>query len=154
MSDEQIINALKLIATKYGKPMASTIEQLFRNETRHFKSVNFAITLSPGMEATKDVIPYGWGSLKEFWTLYINYAPIGIHKQVENSSAMAEARKEPRKFIVFQNLESSMMSVAFIINKRGGDGGSWFSVDDATLRKKYNDILKTIIPRFVNANIK
>lgn len=154
MSDQDIIAALQKVNARYGKPFTAIVEQLFRNETAHFKSEGFAVSLSPGMEATVNVYPYGWSSLKDFWDGNKQYAPIGLHKEVENSSAMMAARKEPRTFIVFQNLEASMLSVAFLIAKRGGDGGSWFSVSDEAARAKYNAVLNSIIPRFTNANIK
>lgn len=149
MTDQEIILALRYVSNKYGIPFAKTIEQLFRNETRHFASGNFIKTYSPGMEAVVSSFPYGWSSAKDFWIENKNYTPIGIFKQVENSSAMLKSRGE-RKFIQFPSLEASMMTVAYIIDKRGGDGGSWFSVDNKVLRAKYNAEIAKIIPRFVN----
>lgn len=148
----QALAALRVVAAKYNKKTAATVEQIYRNETGHFKSGNFIKTLSPGMEAFSETEPYGWSSLKDFWEKNKNYAPTGIFKQVENSSGMLESRGE-RKFIVFPTIEASMMSVAFVIMSRGGDGGAWFSISDQAQRDKYNNYLAQINPRLVNANI-
>jgi len=147
--EEQILNCLQLIISKYGNDLAIQVEQVFRNETKHFKSGGFIETLSPGMEAFKEFQPYGWFVVDKFWKENPNYAPAGIIIKKENSSGMMESRGD-RRFLKFPNLEASFMTVAYILNSRGGDGGSWFSVTDATQRKKYNDFLKQIKPRFVN----
>ncbi len=151
MKDEEIISALKAVANTYGKPMAINVEKLFRNETRHFASGGFVRTLSPGMEAAAQIFPYGWSSLKNFWSANPNYAPIGLDKQVENSSAMLESRGE-RTFIKFPNITSAMMSVAELLKLRGGDPGTWFSnasdANGVAARAKYNGELSKIIARF------
>lgn len=148
--NEQIIAALKLIIAKYGKPLAIQVEELTRNETKHFASSGWVNNLCPGMEAFKEFQPYGWNVVDDFWKENPQYAPVKIVDQVENSSAMSASRG-PRHFLKFPTVEAALMTVAFIINSRGGDGGSWFSVTDAVARKKYNDNLKLIIPRFVNS---
>lgn len=154
MNDQDIINALKLVSDKYKRPLAIVIERIFRNETGHFKSGNFKITLSPGMEVSgKSIAPYGWTSLAGYWKDNIKHAPSGTYTQKENSSAMGKSLGN-KTFIVFSNIEASIMSVAFLINLRGGDGGRWFSNNDSSegeiVRKKYNDVLNGIIPRFCN----
>lgn len=147
---EQIISALNVVIEHYGKDIAKTIEQLFRNETRHFESENFAITFSPGMEAFTQNAPYGWPVVDQYWHENSNYAPVGVYDEKENNSAMANSRGI-RHFVKFANIEAAMMSVAFIIHQHGGDGGSWFSIADKQLRNKYNEYLTHIIPRFVNS---
>lgn len=149
ITDIDISNALKVVSSKYGMPLAKRIEQLFRNETRHFKSGNFLITLSPGMQATTSTLPYGWSSLSAFWKSNPKYAPIGLHIQKENDSAMAKSIGN-QTFMTFPSIEGSMMSVAELIHLRGDNAGSWFSKTDAALQKKYNDELDKIIPRFCN----
>jgi len=149
MKEEDLLNAFKLIVDKFGWQFASIIEQVFRNETNHFKSSNFLKTFSAGMEAFSDVEPYGWSSAKQYWRDNKAYAPVGIYKQVENSSAILDSRGV-RRFIQFASLEASLMTVAHIINIRGGNGGSWFSVTDKAAQAKYNAALNQIIPRFVN----
>lgn len=146
--EQQIIEALKLVIAKYGESLAIQVEQIFRTETTHFKSRGFTITLSPGMEAFTKKQPYGWVVAEQFWKDNKQYAPVGIHNQVENTSALAKSRGV-RSFIKFPSIEAAFMTVAFIIYARGGDGGAWFSINDKVFRKKYNDFLETIRPRFV-----
>ena len=57
MTDIEILASLKKVAILYGKEMAIKVESLFRNETKHFKSGNFLICFSPGMEATVETMP-------------------------------------------------------------------------------------------------
>jgi len=148
VSDNDIINAFKVAVSKYGKAHAARIEQLFRNETRHFKSGNFLTTLSPGMQATAPLLPYGWRSLDIFWTLNPQYAPTGIHIQTENTSALAKSIGA-QKFMIFPTIEGAVMSVCELIKLRGGNAGTWFS-NDPELQKRYNEELDKIIPRFTN----
>lgn len=151
ITDQDIINALIKVAAKYGNPFAARLEQLFRNETAHFKSDQFIICLSPGMQAVTNELPYGWTGLADFWKLYSGYAPTGIHIENENTSALAKA-SGAQKFMIFPTIEASMMSVAFNIKLHDNNFGAWFSTNP-DLQKKYVAILDTIIPRFVNANV-
>lgn len=105
------------------------------------------------MQATTTEFPYGWSSLAQFWKDHSEYAPTGLHLQNENNSSMAAARKQPQTFIIMPSIEGSMMSVSRVISSRGGNGGAWFSITDKAAQDKYNAVLKTIIPRFVNANV-
>jgi len=142
MDDLIILDSLKKVAIHYGKENAIKIEALFRNETKHFTSGNFLICYSPGMEATKDVMPYGWTSLAKFWKDKPEYAPIGIHKQVENSSRMMASRGE-RRFIKFPSLEAAMMTVAKRLSDKAWYTGAWAS-NNVDSQKKYADYLLKI----------
>lgn len=141
--------SIKRIGILYGKEMAIKIESLFRNETRHFASGNFLKTFSPGMEATIETFPYGWSSLSIFWKLHPECAPIGIHKQVENTSGLLKSRGE-RKFICFPNLDAAMITVAERIKAKGGDTGAWFS-NDPISQKKYREYLLKIKTPYANS---
>lgn len=147
MIKKEIELALDKVKSVYGLEHAKRLEQLFRNETAHFKSGNFGVTLSPGMEATKDEFPYGWTSLLQFWTVNPNYAPTGVFKKVENTSLLAKSRGV-RTFITFENCIASFMSVAHLIKLRGNNFGSWFSKNEVQ-KKKYNDELDKIKVRIV-----
>jgi hypothetical protein len=124
------------------------LEQLFRNETAHFKSGNFHITHAAGMEAFADNLPYGWTQLTEYWKINPQYTPTHLHSQIENTSALAKASAKPKRFIVFPNVEASMMSVAYVIKLRSSNFGAWFS-KNAVQQKKYNDELDKIKVRIV-----
>lgn len=151
ISDDIIIAALAKVGVTYGRETAVIVEQIFRTETKHFKSGNFIATLSPGMEATNDFSPYGWNKCNEFWINNPHYHPVGIFKQVDNDSALSKSKGE-RKFIRFDAIEDSMMTVADIVNKAGNNGGVWNS-NDLAIQKKYSDFLTSVKPRFVNSLI-
>ena len=149
MTDIEILASLKKVAILYGKEMAIKVESLFRNETKHFKSGNFLICFSPGMEATVETMPYGWSSLSSFWKQHPEYAPIGIYKQFENDSLMMKSRGE-RKFIKFPNLDAAMITVAERLKAKGGDTGAWAS-NDPTAQKKYREYLLKIKTPLANS---
>jgi len=148
MTDNEIISALTKVKDLYGKANAIKLEALFRNETAHFKSTNYVITFSPGMEATVDFMPYGWSSLAPFWKEHPEYAPVGIHKQVENNSRMMASRGE-RRFIKFPSVEAGMMTVAYRLSLKGWDTGAWASNDKAA-QDKYRAYLLGIKTPFAN----
>jgi len=153
--EKEIIAALTKIKDLYGKPAAIKVESLFRNETRHFKSGNYAATFSPGMEAVKKPdgsvlpYPYGWTSLRAFWDNHPNYKPVGLHHQVENDSAMMKSRGE-RAFIVFPSIEAGFMTVAERLRNKGWDTGAWASNDKAA-QDKYRNYLLGIKTPYANA---
>lgn len=142
-------NGLLKVADIYGTAHARRLEQLFRNETAHFKSKQFLAGHSPGMEAAKGAteFPYGWTSLKQYWTINPQYKPIGLHSMVENTSALAKGIGV-KQFIKFPSVEASMMSVAQLIMIRDGNFGKWFSKDPLFI-EKYNGELDKIIPRLI-----
>lgn len=152
ITDKEKIEALKKVLQMYGPEFAKDLESLFRCETEHFKSGNFIVTFSPGMEATKKVFPYGWTSLEKFWKHNAQYAPVGLHAQKENASAMSASRGV-RQFIMFPSLEAAMMSVAKRVELKGGNFGAWHT-NDADAQVKYIGHIRKAIPRFVNALIK
>lgn len=76
--------ALMKIYDLYGKEMAETIESIYRWEGKHFKSDQYKICGSPGMEVsgTKPAPNYGWdGSL---YKKNPEYTPIGLWESFEN----------------------------------------------------------------------
>ncbi len=148
VTDAEILKGLQKVKEVYGLSHAKRLEQLFRNETAHFKSGNFLKTLSPGMEVgSKTIYPYGWSSLIEFWEINPQYKPIGTYSQTENSSKLAQKRGV-RTFICFGSIEASMMSVAHLIKLRGGRFGAWFS-KNAVQQLNYEHELDKIKVRLI-----
>ena len=145
---EQNLKGLLKVQELYGKDFAQRLEKLYRNETAHFKSGNFAITHAPGMEAFGDTLPYGWVQLSDYWRMFPQYAPTHLHSQVENTSALAKASKNPKRFLVFPSVEASMMSVSYLIKLRSSNFGTWFSRNPTQIAN-YNKVLDTIKPRLI-----
>jgi len=149
VTESEIKAALQKVKSVYGLDHAKRIEQLYRNETAHFKSGNFLKTLSPGMEIGKGkfTFPYGWPSLVPFWMAYPHYKPVETFEQVENTSGLAKS-KGVKTFIVFKTIEASMMTVAELIHLRDGNFGSWFALEP-TAQANYVKVLDTIKARFI-----
>jgi len=145
--EKTIKDSLKELMKVHSIEFVKGIEQLFRNETGHFKSSLFPITWGAGMEAFAPEFPYGWTRLNIFWLDNKDYQPIGIHKMIENTSELQQSRGE-RKFIVFENLTASMMSVAKDIELIGGFG-AWFDNNKAD-QTAYEQTLNSIIPHYCN----
>lgn len=155
--EKEIIAAITKVNEAYGKPAAIKVEALFRNETRHFKSGNYAATFSPGMEAVKKPdgsalpYPYGWTSLREFWDQNPQYKPTGIHLQVENDSGQAKSRGE-RAFIKFPSVEAAFMTVAKRLQMKGWDTGAWFAdANHPDKQASYRDYITKIKTPYANA---
>lgn len=155
--EKAIIAALTKIKDLYRKPAAIKVEALFRNETRHFKSGNYAVTLSPGMEAVKRPdgsalpYPYGWTSLRKFWDENPQYKPTGLHLQVENDSGQAKSRGE-RAFIKFPSVEAGFMTVAKRLQDNGWDTGTWFANSNHPEKQaSYREYLTKIKTPYANA---
>lgn len=149
VTEAEIKSALIKVKEIYGKENAVKLEALFRNETKHFKSGNFQICFSPGMEATVETYPYGWSSLKGFWETNPMCKPIGIHKQVENTSGLLKSRGE-RKFIKFISVEAAMLTVAFRLNNKGWNTGAWFS-NDLNSQQAYSNYLTKVRTPIANS---
>ena len=141
---KDIQKALSEIISKYGRSAAETIERLFRLETRHFKSQQWLKANTPGMEVFNSNFPYGWSSLKKFTDV------TGIP---ENSFSKFSIRENgtgiEKTFVVFPNAYDSMMFVAYLLNSRGWNAGSWYSRDKAK-QNEYAESLQSIIPRITN----
>ncbi len=149
MNEVEIKKALRYLLNEGGHSVAFVkgIEQLFRNETRHFQSSAFLQTFGAGMEATVPEFPYGWHRLEKFWLDNRNYQPIGVFKMVENTSELQVSRGS-RVFVKFPDLTSSMMTVAKNVELLGSFG-AWFNNLEKD-RTAYEQTLNSIIPRYTN----
>lgn len=155
--EKEIIAAIAKVKGLYGKPSSIKVEAVFRNETRHFKSGNFAKTYSPGMEAVKrpdgSVLPYpyGWTSLRTFWDENPQYKPTGLYMQVENDSGQAKSRGE-RAFIKFPSVEAAFITVAKRLQMKGWDTGAWFAdANHPDKQAQYRDYISRIKTPYANA---
>lgn len=150
MIDQNLIKeAFKEGADIYGIDKMKIAECLIRNETAHFTSGNYLVTLSPGWQATTESLPYGWTSLAQFWNENPDLAPTGIHLQVENNSDIGKSQGV-QKFMIFPSVRAGVLSLCKLLDIRSWNAGTWCSTNKG-LQDKYNEDLTHIIPRFVNA---
>lgn len=132
--------ALKAIADKYGKDIAKTVEQMFRLETNHFKSLAYVRTKGAGMQATKNEFPYGWTSFTSLWKDE-NLRPTGLTTLNDNQTS------QPIQFIIFPSVEAGMTAVADYLTRHRA--GNWNGTETARM-EEYERRLNTIVPRITN----
>lgn len=135
-----IINALKDIKDKYGLDTAQMVEKIYRLETGHFGSTQFANTFSPGMEKHRDNYPFGWTSMENFWNS-INFTP-AFYTMSENKTGITKT------FVKFPNVKLAMESLAYYIKKYNPE--RWYSLDPVK-QAEYRATLAKINPRIINS---
>lgn len=119
------------------------LEQLYRNETAHFKSGQFQSTYSPGMEAFSSKFPYGWTTLnKLLWSKNKKVAPYALSHHIENETGKSKF------FLKFPNLYSAMLANLTMARAYKDKGGfyRWWSTKPEK-QKIYKERLDSIIPR-------
>jgi hypothetical protein len=119
-----------------------------RWETAHFKSGQFALTYSPGMEIPDGIkkFPYGWTSLAKFWEANPKFAPVGWVSMNENAGKTADDNID--RFIKFPTFKAALFTLCERLKKLGNNAGGWYS-NDLTLQAEYEDKLRTVKNRFV-----
>lgn len=140
LDEAAIKDALQKIKAKYGAAIAQMVERIYRLETRHFKSVQFLATGSPGMEKHSAKYPYGWASMKPIWDANPQYRPTGFFTMPENVTGKVKT------FIKFPSIEAGMFSLAEYLLKY--PAGRWYSTLPHE-QAKYTASLNSIKPKFV-----
>jgi len=118
--------------TKYNKPFAQILEQMYRLETAHFQANIYKNTMGAGGLAFKNTKPYGHAT-----KLFTGVNAIGIYKSANGLS-----------YISFATLEDGVQFLANYLLKNGTDnvinrvkrwgGGNDTSAQDAYLSKVAN----------------
>ena len=146
---ESIKNALATIKQRHGREVAKRVEQLYRKETRHFESGQFKKTLSPGMEPapqTNSVFPFGWNSLR----IFASQNNLNANQFYIAGPFTEGGTGRQKKFIGFPNLVTAMEFLVFMINRRGGNWGKWYSLNEADAAR-YQNSLNQISTPIVNS---
>jgi hypothetical protein len=142
--------ALKKALDYYSREIVENCEKIYRLETNNFLSGQFSSSYSAGMNPAfngKDwslTFPYGWNSLKDFWTNNPHWAPIGVKNFMENSTGHVIP------FISFDGPEGGVMTLCEILKMRGNEPGSYFSTDSAKAAE-YEQKLDSINPSWTEA---
>lgn len=120
------------------------IERLFRLETGHFKSGQFADGFAAGMVASSSIYPFGWNSLSEWANLR------GYSQNMFGTSQTFTVGGNNYKYVKFPDVYKSIDFVTwFIKNKRSGDVGKWYVLDtNSQGYKDYVHYLKNIKLRY------
>ena len=138
----QIKKSLKEIEEIFGKEVTRNVEKIYRLETRNFSSGGFLKTNGAGMIAVKKDFPYGWTSLKKFWTEQPNHKPKKV-LNIKTNVTQQIGSGDVRGFLVFPSLFAGMFALAFMLQKRGNDVGSWYSTNEAQ-KEHYRNLISKI----------
>jgi hypothetical protein len=153
-TEADAVPALAKVKAVYGKDMAVLIEKVARWETAHFKSKQYQLTGTGGMEAFGSAPYYGW--FAPFFVANPSYAPIGTTAMLENKGLSAEGGNaqsaKPKVFVIMPSVEAWMMFLADYSTRYKSSGGiaRWYSTDPAN-QKLYMDKLATVSPKIVNS---
>lgn len=152
-TEQDARTALAAVAAKYGKNTAALIEKVARLETSHFKSRQYQLTGTGGMEAHGNAPYYGWYS--PFFIANPGYTPVGTTDMLEGKGASeiggnAQSTK-PKSFVIMPSVEAWMMFLADYADRYKNAGGilRWYSTN-AAAQAIYQKSLNGIIPRIVN----
>jgi hypothetical protein len=140
-TEDEFVKALPKVLAKFGRDIARRVEQIYRVETAHFKSLQFRKTGSPGMEAHGVPPYYGWHV--PFFVANPSYTPLGTFTMPENNTGISKT------FIVMPSVEAAMMFLADYI-KRHNNAARWYSTNPAS-QERYIATLNSVIPRHTNA---
>jgi len=125
-TEQDAKDAILNIEKKYGKEMAQTVEKMARLETNHFKSSQFKLTGTAGMEAG------AWGK----------YLP-----DVKQTIMLKDPVLGMRPFLVWNPMEFFIF-LAEYIKRYNGNYGRWNSTNPDK-QKKYIATVNTVKSRFV-----
>lgn len=144
--------ALRTIYNKYGKDMAVIIERMYRDETRHFQSMQYRRCGTGGMEAFGQPPYYGWDA--KFFEAAPEFSPIGIWEAFENKGMSTQGGNQQvtdrkKRFVVLPSVLAGMEYKVSYINKHGGNWARWHSTD-TSVQSVYRTHIEAIRAKFVN----
>lgn len=145
LNDKQFV--FKQVAKKFGKPIATNVERIYRLETGHFLK-GFDNVYGAGMHPSKGTFPYGWNSLKMFWLNYPQYKPSGVVGKKEGKGLLGDGGGE-KLYLKFPNFMAGAMTVAKRMQLVGNNPGAWFS-SQPDRQISYNNAIGKITPEYVN----
>lgn len=122
-------NAIREVNKIYGKDMAQLVERIMRLETNHFKSGQYRLTGSAGMEVGK------WANI-----------PKGATDGYIEIDDTAKVGME--KFIVWHSVTDFAKYLAEYIKRYNGNYARWNALDEK-LQEQYRKKVMSVKPRFI-----
>lgn len=124
--------ALLEIERLKGKERAQLIERIFRDETAHFKSKQYQLTGSSGMEKGN------WTNLDESKLTYITM----------NDNHPDQVKVKARIFIKWNSVLDAMLYLSDYIDRHDGNFARWNSTDPAK-QLAYKKIVDSITNHYI-----
>ncbi|QYS85573.1 hypothetical protein JJC03_10155 [Flavobacterium oreochromis] len=146
-------NALFLIYKYFGGDISNIIEKIFRSETDHFKSPQYKLAGTGGMEAFGSAPYYGWS--ETFFNKYSKFKPLGITSLYEGEGISkqggnAQIKDRPKDFVVMPSVLAAMLYLVDYIIRHDGNWARWHSTKKEN-QESYRESMKGVIPRFVRS---
>lgn len=135
------------VAKRFGKPIARSVEKIYRLETGHFKK-GFDGVYGAGMHPVTTRFPYGWTSLQNFWLSNPEFKPSGIVKKTEGKGLAGDGGGV-KSYLQFPNFLAGAMTVAKRMQIVGNNPGAWYS-RDPDRQQRYNTTVARIQSSFVD----
>lgn len=125
-------DALMKIAATKGVQRAKLIEKIFRWETNHFKSQQYQLTGSPGMEYGK------WADLDED----------SMKTIVMKDNHPDKVKVDNRVFLVWDSVYNAMLYLSDYIDRHKGIYARWNSTD-LNQQARYMKAVNSVKNRFI-----
>jgi len=139
---EWIKKGLQEVAATFGVEIARNVERIYRQETG-FKSGQYKNSGSAGMAAASQTFPYGWSSLKDFWTDN-NRAPVGMV-----AYKIGRLNGQIWRYLAFEGYDG-FWTCAAILYRRGNDPGRYAATDpNSPQANSYRAAIAKITPKYV-----
>ncbi|HGM9954526.1 TPA: hypothetical protein ACKREX_000842 [Providencia stuartii] len=151
-TSEDAKDALRIIYEKYGYEIAKIIEQLYRDETRHFKSMQYKKCGAGGMEVSgKNPQPPGYGWNESLFTRHSEYTPVGVWWSFENQGMSGKGGNtqvidRKKGYIIFPSVLAAMEYKVDYMNRHNGNWAQWHTRDPVTQENYRNAIMKMRYP--------
>ncbi|HEK2722724.1 TPA: hypothetical protein SMT55_000293 [Proteus mirabilis] len=145
---EDAKDALRIIYERYGYEIAKIIEQLYRDETGHFKSTQYKKCGAGGMEVSgKDPQPPGYGWNESLFIRHPEYTPVGVWWAFENKGLSGKGGNKQvtdrkKGYIVFPSVLAAMEYKVDYMNRNNGNWAQWHTRDPVTQENYRNAIMK------------
>lgn len=114
-------NAYAIAQKAYGKDIASNAEKIMKLESANYKSSQFKNGYSAGMLAFATKFPYGWETLKSFWTRSPWARPVGIY----STNATSANDGKTYQYLKFPSFRAALITLCERLNQIGNDPAKW-----------------------------
>lgn len=125
-TEENAKHAVLKVAEKHGTGLAQVVEKIYRAETKHFKSTQFQLTGSAGMESGK-------------W--------FGLPSNVTTKDFIDNHDGHNGHFIVWQSCDDFAEYLAQYILRHEGNYACWNSLNPA-IQDHYRVLIESVKARF------
>lgn len=149
--DEQTYSlkmSFKSMLSLYEISIVRNAERLIRLETAHFTSKLWKNYNNAGMQATTYDYPYGWGSMRNLWTINHAIRPLNCKPLKENIQSDVKGSGKIQLFLNFPSMLAQIQALCEFLKQHNNDVGDWFALRESD-QLSYEAKIKSIKAHFV-----